>query len=184
MGISKLTCTLKGEVLPKWSLDEGVPVVIDRRWRMWAKFSIILSLCRVRACSSNKLIELSALLFLFSSALRVSWMCESDCFQERQAGDSTCYTRTSSRTCIEKRSRAACSDTTDPDYFWHETRAKISRISNNITEMYQRCNHKHRDTISINERKCTKTKNTKVKDSLEWWQLISEKRCHCYPHSP
>jgi hypothetical protein len=24
---------------------------------------------------------------------------------------------------------------------------EISRISNNITEMYQRCNHKHRDTV-------------------------------------
>jgi hypothetical protein len=30
MGISKLTCTLKGEVPPKWSLDEDASVVIDR----------------------------------------------------------------------------------------------------------------------------------------------------------
>jgi hypothetical protein len=30
MGISKLTCTLKGEVPPKWSLDEDVPVVIGQ----------------------------------------------------------------------------------------------------------------------------------------------------------
>jgi hypothetical protein len=36
---------------------------------MWEKFSIISSLCRVRACSSNKLIESSALSFLFSSAM-------------------------------------------------------------------------------------------------------------------
>jgi hypothetical protein len=26
MGISKLTCTLKGEVLPKWLFDEDVPI--------------------------------------------------------------------------------------------------------------------------------------------------------------
>jgi hypothetical protein len=33
---------------------------------MWEKFSIISSLCRVRACSSNRLIESSALIiFLF-----------------------------------------------------------------------------------------------------------------------
>jgi hypothetical protein len=30
MGISKLTCTLKGEVPPKWSLDEDVPVAIGQ----------------------------------------------------------------------------------------------------------------------------------------------------------
>jgi hypothetical protein len=67
-------------------------------------------------------------------------MCESDCLQERQARDPTFYTRTSSGTCTEKRSRAACSDTTDPDYFRHEMRGdiikkctEISQISNNIT---------------------------------------------------
>jgi hypothetical protein len=30
MGISKLTCTLKGEVPPKWPLDEDVLVAIDK----------------------------------------------------------------------------------------------------------------------------------------------------------
>jgi hypothetical protein len=30
MGISKLTCTLKGEVLPKWLFDEDVPVSIGK----------------------------------------------------------------------------------------------------------------------------------------------------------
>jgi hypothetical protein len=30
MGISKLTCTLKGEVPPKWPLDEDTPVVIGK----------------------------------------------------------------------------------------------------------------------------------------------------------
>jgi hypothetical protein len=29
MGISKLTCTLKGEVPPKFLLDEELPVFID-----------------------------------------------------------------------------------------------------------------------------------------------------------
>ena len=29
-GISKLTCTLKGEVPPKWPLDEDIPDAIDR----------------------------------------------------------------------------------------------------------------------------------------------------------
>ena len=59
MGISKLNCTLKGEVPPKWLLYEDTPDAINRRWRMWEKFSIISSLCRMRACSSNKLIESS-----------------------------------------------------------------------------------------------------------------------------
>ena len=34
--------------------------------------------------------------------------------------------------------------------------------------------------FSINEQKCTKTVKYKVKDSLEWWQLIFEKRCDGY----
>jgi hypothetical protein len=42
-------------------------------------------------------------------------VCESDCPQERQTRDPTGYTQTSSGTCTEKRSRAACSDTTDLD---------------------------------------------------------------------
>jgi hypothetical protein len=36
---------------------------------MWEKFSIISSLCRVRACSSNKLIGSSAPSFFFSSTM-------------------------------------------------------------------------------------------------------------------
>jgi hypothetical protein len=36
---------------------------------MWEKISIISSLCHVRAFSSNRLIELSPLSFLFSSAI-------------------------------------------------------------------------------------------------------------------
>ena len=47
---------LSWEVTPKWLLDEDVSVVIGRRWRMCAKFSIISSLCHARACSSNNLI--------------------------------------------------------------------------------------------------------------------------------
>jgi hypothetical protein len=31
MGISKLTCTLKGEVPQKWTLDEDALVAIDMR---------------------------------------------------------------------------------------------------------------------------------------------------------
>ena len=65
MGISKLTCTLKGEVPPKSSLDEYALFSIDRGWRMCAKFSIISSLCRSRPCSSNRLIEYFSLLFVF-----------------------------------------------------------------------------------------------------------------------
>jgi hypothetical protein len=53
-------------------------------------------------------------------------------------------------------SRVAFFDTTDLDYFWHEMRTRdikkkcteISQIFNNITEMYQRCNHKHKYTIT------------------------------------
>ena len=37
--------------------------------------------------------------------------------------------------------------------------------------------------FSINERKCTKTVKYKVKDSLEWWQRISEKRYDEYSYS-
>jgi hypothetical protein len=39
--------------------------------------------------------------------------------------DPTCYTQTSSRTCTEKRSRAACCDTTDLDYFWNEMKEEL-----------------------------------------------------------
>ena len=67
--ISKLTYTLKCKVPPKWSFDEYSPNAIDKHWRMWEKFSIILSLCRARAFSSNKLIESSAMSFFFSSAM-------------------------------------------------------------------------------------------------------------------
>jgi hypothetical protein len=60
---------LKDKVHPKWSLDEDVLVVISMGGRMWEKFSIISSLCHVRACSSNRLIESCALSFFFSSAM-------------------------------------------------------------------------------------------------------------------
>ena len=68
-GILKLTCTLKGEVPQKWPLNEDAPVAINRNLRMWKKFSIISSLCRVRACSSNRLIGSSSSSILFSSAI-------------------------------------------------------------------------------------------------------------------
>jgi hypothetical protein len=68
MGISKLTCTLKGEVPPKWSLDEDVPVAIDRLKDV-GKILHHLSLCRARACSSNRLIESFAPPFFFSATI-------------------------------------------------------------------------------------------------------------------
>ena len=102
MGISKLTYTLKGEVLPKWLFDEYVSVSIRRHWRMWEKFSIISSLYHMRACSSNILIEYFLRHFYFLPPWRVSWVCESDFPQERQARDPTFYTWSSSGTCTEK----------------------------------------------------------------------------------
>ena len=44
---------------------------------------------------------------------------------ERQVQDLALYTQTSSGTCTEKRSRAACSDTTNLDYFWNEMKVEI-----------------------------------------------------------
>jgi hypothetical protein len=37
--------------------------------------------------------------------------------------------------------------------------------------------------ISINQRNVQRLLKYRVKDSLEWWQLISEKRCDGYSHS-
>jgi hypothetical protein len=37
MEISKLMCTLKGVVLPKWLLDEDVSTVIHKHQRIWKK---------------------------------------------------------------------------------------------------------------------------------------------------
>ena len=52
--------------------------------------------------------------------------------------------------------------------------------------MYQRYNHKHRDTIIHNfllmRKNVQRLYKYRVKDSLEWWQLISEKRCDDYSH--
>jgi hypothetical protein len=53
MGISKLTCTLKGDVTPKWPLDENTTAVINRHSRMWEKFSIISSLCHVELAQAT-----------------------------------------------------------------------------------------------------------------------------------
>jgi hypothetical protein len=58
--------------------------------------------------------------FSFLPPSRVSWACESDFPQERQTQDPASYTRTSSGTCAEKGSRAAFSDTNDPDYVQNE----------------------------------------------------------------
>jgi hypothetical protein len=63
-------------------------------------------------------------LFSFLQPSRVSWACKSDYPQERQMRDPTGYTQTSSGTCVEKRSRATCSDTIDPDYFRNELKAE------------------------------------------------------------
>jgi len=102
MGISKLTCTLKGDVPPKWSLDEDVSISIDMCWRMCAKFPIILSIYHAIACSRNKLIEYFSPLFLFSYSIEGFWECESYFPQETQDRDPISYTRTSSGTCVEK----------------------------------------------------------------------------------
>jgi hypothetical protein len=62
---------------------------------------------------------------------------------------------------------------------------EISQIFNNIIEMYQRCNHKHIYTVIHDfyySNKCTETVKIQSEDSLEWWQLISEKRCDGYSH--
>jgi hypothetical protein len=69
MGISKLTSTLKGEVPQKCSLDEYTLIFIGMQFRIWEKLSIISSLYRVRACSSNILIKLPSLSFLFSFSM-------------------------------------------------------------------------------------------------------------------
>jgi hypothetical protein len=92
---------------------------------MWEKFSIISSLCHVRAFSSNRLIESSALSFLVYFAMEGFLGCKSDFPQERQDRDPNFYTQTSLGTCTENQSRATYSDTTDPDYFRHEMRAEI-----------------------------------------------------------
>jgi hypothetical protein len=55
---------------------------------------------RVQGRTSNKITKSHALSFFISSS--VSWVCETNFPQERQARDPTCYTRTSSRTCTEK----------------------------------------------------------------------------------
>jgi hypothetical protein len=64
-GISKFTCTLKGVA---WPLDEDASPVGSRR-RIYAKLSIILFLCRVRASSSNILIGYPSPSSFFSSAM-------------------------------------------------------------------------------------------------------------------
>ena len=68
MGISKLTCTLKGVAPPEWLLGEDASPMGSRR-RIWAKLSIIISLYHSRASSSNILKGSLAPSSLFSSAM-------------------------------------------------------------------------------------------------------------------
>ena len=88
--------------------------------------------------------------FSFISPWSISWVCEIDCPQERQARDPTCYTRTSSGTCTEKTIKSSLLW-----YHWSglfsaqnesgdiiKKCTKILQIFNNIIEMCQRRNHK------------------------------------------
>jgi hypothetical protein len=56
IGISKLTYTLKGEVLQKWPLDEDAYVVVNKHRRIWEKWFIILFFCFPRTSMRNTLI--------------------------------------------------------------------------------------------------------------------------------
>jgi hypothetical protein len=69
MGISKLTCTFKGDVPPKWPLDEYAPIAINKHGRMCEKLSTISSLCHARDFSRNRLIGSSTPLFFFSTTI-------------------------------------------------------------------------------------------------------------------
>jgi len=70
MGISKLTCTLKGMAPLEFLLDEDVSPVGSHR-RIWEKLSIIASLYLSRASLSNILKGSHAPLSFFSSAMGV-----------------------------------------------------------------------------------------------------------------
>jgi hypothetical protein len=67
-GISKLTCTLKGEAPPKWLIDEDV-FLVGIHQRICAKLSIISFLCHTRASLRNSVKGSPAPSSLFSSSM-------------------------------------------------------------------------------------------------------------------
>jgi hypothetical protein len=67
--VRTVTLSWPAGIFSKWPLDEDALDAIGRCLRMWENFSIISSLYRVRAFSSNRLIGSSALSFFFSSTI-------------------------------------------------------------------------------------------------------------------
>ena len=126
MGMSKLTCTLKCEVPPKWLLDEDAFDAIDIHWRMWEKFCIILFLCGVRSCSSNILIGSSAQSFFFSSTIE-GFLGVRERLSSRETSliPNFLYSYLVGDMHWKNWPRTSCSDTTNPDYFQHEMRSEI-----------------------------------------------------------
>jgi hypothetical protein len=102
MGISKLTCTLKGEVPPKWSLDEDVHVCYRQALKDVGKILHHFVPLSRESLLKQQINRIFLCHFSFLPPWRVSWACESDFPQERQARDPTFYTWTSSGTCTEK----------------------------------------------------------------------------------
>jgi hypothetical protein len=127
MGISKLTCTLKGEVPPKWLLDEDVPVCYRQALKDVGKILhhfIPLSRESLLKQQINRIFLLCH--FYFLPPWRVSWACERIFLKRDKLETQLSILRPRRGHALKKkRSRAACSDTTDPDYFRHEMRAEI-----------------------------------------------------------
>jgi hypothetical protein len=103
MGISKLTCTLKGEVPPKWPLDEDVPICYRQALKDVGKILhhfIPLSRESLLKQQINRI--LCSVIFIFFHHGGFLGHARDDFPQERQARDPTFYTQTSSGTCTEK----------------------------------------------------------------------------------
>ena len=105
IGISKLTCTLKGVTLIEWLLEVDVLHVASLQ-RIWAKLSIIMFLYHSRASSSNYLKESSSPHLFFLPTREVVRVCKVGLAKVQPFLALTPYTLTSLRTCKEKQRKS------------------------------------------------------------------------------
>jgi len=101
MGMSKLTCNLKGVAPLEWLLDEDV-LPVGSHQRIWGKFSIIALPCHSRASLRNiwKYPLLPHLYFL--SPWEIVGVCEVSLAKVQLVWTLTPYTLTLLGTCKEK----------------------------------------------------------------------------------